>query len=228
MSSTEFIQGALTVTVSFRQPAFQLTQQSHSLQQALYEQLSGVDSTLFLANFREEGAFSGPTSWLLSVGLLSNTATLRVRAYEYELFVSNPTYADKDLLKVVLHAVEASFGKALPAVRFKKRFVALFAHYAFSEGTYASMIQPFLGNVPEGVGDCMSRGVSFYVADSLFTDQGTVVVDKSAIVDDGLFLQIRCGFDAGGFDLSTALGNYDQYVRKVTNSLGLGDLEVQG
>jgi hypothetical protein len=228
MSSTAFSQGAMTVTVSFREPAFQLTQQSHSLQQAVYEQLSGVDSTLFLANFREEGAFSGPTGWLLSVGLLSNTATLRIRAYEYELFVSNPTFAYRGLVEQVLQRVENAIGAAVPTARFKKRFVALFAHYDLPEGSYATMVHPFLGKIPEGIGDCKSRGISFYVANSLFTDQGTVVLDKSAIVDGGLFLQIRCGFDAGEFDLSTTLGNYDRYVREVTTRLGLPNPESQG
>lgn len=223
MDSLSQAQVTVTVTGTFRNPAFEFVQGSHQLQRCLFSSLKDFD--LRLENVQESGAFSSPANWSTTFSFLSFKARLVVRADNYELTLSPVSMAEKDLaaVKAILTSAEAGIAAAGPHLdlAMANRFFACFTHFQHPPGGYEAIVRPFLGVVPEGLGEIRGQGVSFYFQDSLFSHEATVHVEKSLLYAGGLFIQIRCSFDAQTFTLDQGVENFATYVGKVLRLFGL-------
>ena len=68
MANPDFTEGGLSATATFADPVFRLTQQSHDLQRELYTRLN--PHKLQLDQIEENGAYTGPAGWSLSMRFL--------------------------------------------------------------------------------------------------------------------------------------------------------------
>lgn len=58
MSTPAYHSGSLTFTAAFREPAFELSRDSHQLQRAIFHALREYEMSW--SNFQENGALAGP------------------------------------------------------------------------------------------------------------------------------------------------------------------------
>jgi len=209
--------GSLVFTAAFAEAAFELPQSSHHLQEALFRALSPLG--LQVENIQQVGAFAGPGNWSLSLSFLSFRAALKVGVTAAEVTFLNPSRGDSDVLKTVFRSLESALNQTL--ITIDTRHLIFHGHFRLPSG-YRSVMTRFSGPSPAGLGELSGSGVGFYFQDPLFSDEASVVLDKSALVQDGLYVQTRCQFASSAFDLDTALNNYAAYLDRVMNLLGLG------
>ncbi len=79
-------------------------------------------------------------------------------------------------------------------------------------------------DLPENLGSLTGQGVGLYFTSPLFSRQSNVVLDKSLILDEGLFVQVRGGFDADAFDLATSIDNFQTYLHQIDDAMHLNGI----
>ncbi len=210
--------GSLMGTSLFRDPVFELTSNSHSLQGELFESFREFD--LKLENIQETAAVPTPANWQLYMSFLSFRASVRVKVDGFELTFLNPQMNDAAIIKDVWKRAESAFASALRETRVVRRDLVLHAHFEIPDGGYRTITQRYWGPSPDGLGELSGQGVGFYLRNPLFSDEASVVLEKSILIEDGLYVQTRCGFDAGTFDLETMATHFTSYVRKLIEVLG--------
>ena len=211
--------GSLISTAIFQEPAFELKENSCSLQKALFKTLRELD--LRLENIQEAAAFPSPGNWQISMSFLSFRASLRVRVDGFEVTFLNPAMNDAPVLKDALKRIESAFSCALPEINVVRRDLVLHAHFEIPDG-YRTVTQPYWGPYPEGLGDLSGQGVGWYFRSPLFSGEAGVVLEKSILIEDGLYVQTRCRFDTSTFDLEASFDSFQSYLQKVVEALRLG------
>jgi hypothetical protein len=210
-------QGSVAITGVLDRVLFQLAQGSHLLQQKLFRSLQ--EFGLRLEDMQEAGAFSGPANWSLSMRLLSFRGELVIRVDRYDLSVLNPAPEEGDLLRKMLESIEAALMSSTDDVGIKNRHFAYHGHNEIPEG-YQSVTSQFVPHVPDALGSVTGTGVSFYMTDSSLPGEASVVLDRSILVPNGLFVTARCTFGSD-FDLGPSFANFYSYLTKALGVFGL-------
>lgn len=125
------------------------------------------------------------------------------------------------LIKQVLQGIEQVVLQAAPSVSVAQRELVQQIHCKLSGRGIRERIPPYSGNVPEELGIVAGQGIGLYFTSSLFSGQTGVVLDKSAVLDEGLFVQVRCRFDAESFDLNTSCDNFQMYLSTLDRAFQL-------
>ncbi len=218
MAQPTYKQGSVTITAFFDRVLFELSQGSYLLQEKLFATLE--NHGLKLEEIQVENAFAGPGNWSLSMKFLSFRAELLLKVDRYEITLLNPGLGERDVITNILQSIEGAI-KVCNEVAMKARHFVYFAHYDVPGG-FQSITSRFAANLPDGLGDVTGHGLSLYLREPSFSDEATVVLDKSITVPQGLFLTMRCSFKSE-FDLERSAGNFYTYLTKV---LGVFDLTV--
>jgi hypothetical protein len=211
-----YASGSRSITVVFDEPAFELAYAGPRLQRSLYLALQDVDLPGL-----EIGDAIRPAQWHLSASFLSFAARLSVRLNGFEVSFLNERSREPVLIKKMLHAIETSVlqfaAHASPSQR-------EFLHQAHCKLTHAGVREKVpcqVRDLPETLGSLTGHGVGLYFTSPLFSHQANVVLDKSLILDEGLFVQVRCGFDADAFDLATSSDNFQTYLHQIDDAMHL-------
>lgn len=220
MNMAFYRSGSLISTAIFQEPALELKVNSCSLQKALFKALHELD--LRLENIQEAAAFPSPSNWQISMSFLSFRASLQVRVDGFEVTFLNPAMNDAAVIKDALKRVESAFSCAQPEIKVVRRDLVSHAHFQVPDGGYRTVTQRYWGPSPEGLGDLSGQGVGLYFRSPLFSDEAGVVLEKSILIEDGLYVQTRCRFDTSTFDLEVSFDNFQSYLQRVIEVLRLG------
>lgn len=216
MERPVYASGSRSITVVFVEPAFELAYAGPKLQRSLYLALQDAD-LLGL----EIGDAIKPAQWYLSVNFLSFTARLSVRLNGFEVVFFNERSREPALIKQVLHAIETTVLELVPNTSPSQREFLHQAHCKLTSAGVREKIPCSVRDLPERLGSLTGQGVGLYFTSPLFSRQANVVLDKSLIVEEGLFVQVRCGFDADAFDLTTSIDNFQTYLDEIDDAMQL-------
>lgn len=219
MAQSTYKQGSATLTVFLDPVCFELSQGSYVLQQKLLSALERFG--LRLEEIHETGSFSGPANWALSMRFWSYRAELQMKVNRYELTLLNPSRDELEEVTRIPQSIEEAINEWKSDVTMKSRHVVYYGHYEVPNG-FQALTSRFTGGIPEQLGTVTGNGLSLYVKDPSFTGEGTVVLDKSVLVPDGLFLTTRCSFDHE-FDLRQSVGNFYAFLTRVLELFDLRD-----
>lgn len=198
---------------------FELAHAGPVLQRSVFHALRDFD--MDLAGLQELGAQAGPAGWHLSVSFLSFRATLEVRVNGFKVTFLNELARDAALVDNVLLAVESAVLRAVPHTSLSQREFLHQAHCQATDDVLQERIPPCTNALPAALGDPAGHGIALYFTSPSFSGPSNVVLDRSALLDQGLFVQVRCGFDAASFDLGTSFRNFQSYLAVVDRSFHL-------
>lgn len=220
--SPRFHSGSLVFTASFNEPAFELAHAGPMLQRCVFQALR--EHEIDLLGWQETVMPSGPGNWNLSVNFLGFRASLKLQVGSIQVTFVNEILREGALMKQVLHTIEQVVLQAVPSVRVAQRELVQQIHCGLSSRGIRERIPPYSGSIPEELGIPAGQGVGFYFTSALFSGQTGVVLDKSAVLDEGLFVQVRCGFDAASFDLTTSCDNFQTYLATLDRAFRLNGM----
>jgi hypothetical protein len=222
----EFHSGSLSYTASFAEPAFELAHAGPALQRHVFRALR--DFEIDVAGMQESVVPAGPANWNLSASFLAFRASLKLQVSNIQVTFISDTVRDAMLIKKVLHSVEHAVLQVVPTASFALRELVQQIHCRLSIPGIQERILPYAGGVPEELGVPAGRAAGFYFTSPLFSGEAGVVLDKSVILDQGLYVEVRCRFQAGAFDLATSCDNFQSYLAKIDHAFRLngtvGDL----
>jgi len=220
METPVYRSGLFAFTSSFQEPIFELYRSGVALQRALLTELREFGFGMRdIGDMEETGADILPAQWRFSASLLPLRANLEVRLDGVDLsFLDNP-FADTRVR--VVHALDRAIATAVPQFQPARRSLTYQGHFELSTEAYDELTRPLSGTIPDTFGTLVAQGVGFYVRDPLFSGEGVIVLDKSVLVNPGLFVQIRCEFDIDDFDLHQALANFEKHLTNIDSALGM-------
>ena len=211
--------GSLSFVATFAEPAFDLPYAGSKLHRRVYRALREFD--IDKAGLQENKPQTGPNSWSLSLNFLSFAAALKVRVDGFEVtFISDCT-RDIDLHRKVLKAVEEAIFQTEPHTSPSRRILHQQIHCELTDDGLIERIPWFKRDFPEELGNLRSQGIGLYFTNPLFSGRANVVLDNSLVVDEGLFVQTRCEFEASEFDLSTCIDNFQKYLASLEDTFAL-------
>lgn len=219
METPVYHSGSLSFTAGFAEPVFELAHAGPALQRAVFHALR--DFEMDLAGLQEIGTQAGPASWHLSVSFLSFRANLEVRVSGFKVTFLNKLAREAALLEKVLLAVESAVLRAAPHASVSQREFVHQVHCQVTGSGLQERIPPCPGTLPAPLGDPAGNGIALYFTDPSFSGPSNVVLDRSALLDQGLFVQVGCGFDATSFDLCTSFRNFQSYLATVDRAFHL-------
>lgn len=216
MEPPVYASGSRSITVVFEEPAFELAYAGPRLQRSLYRVLQDVDLSGL-----EVGDAARPAQWHLSLNFLSFAARLSVRLNGFEVVFLNESSREPVLIKNVLRAIESSVLELVSNTSPSRREFLHQAHCKLTSDGVREKIPCSVRDLPEHLGNLAGCGVGLYFTSPLFSRQANVVLDKSLVVEEGLFVQVRCGFDADAFDVTTSIDNFQTYLDQLDDALHL-------
>ncbi|HWN66355.1 MAG TPA: hypothetical protein VNM90_01885 [Haliangium sp.] len=222
MSSVEppvFHSGSLSYTADFSEPAFELMHAGPVLQRHVF--LALRDFEIDPALMQEIATPIGPSYWNLSAGFLGLRASLKLHVGNIQVTFISDLVRDAALVKKVLHSIEHAVLQVVPTVSFAQRQIVQQVHCRLSMQGVHERISPYTGGMTEELGIPAGRAAGFYFTSPLFTGEAAVVLDKSAVLDQGLYVEVRCRFHADSFDLVTSCDNFQSYLAKVDHAFHL-------
>ena len=218
--SPTFHSGSLVVTASFTEPAFELAHAGPMLQRHIFQALR--DHEIDMPGFQETAMPSGPGNWNLAVSFLGFRASFKLHVANFQVtFVNKEILRDGALIKRVLHAIEHAILQVVPAAGLAQRELVQQVHCTLSNRGIQDRIPSYAGILPEELGDPVGQGVALYLESPLMSAPAGVVLDRSALLDEGLYVQLRCQFDADAFDLATTCDNFQTYLRRMDHAFHL-------
>lgn len=163
----------------------------------------------------------GPGNWNLSVNFLGFRASFKLQVGNFQVTFVNEILQKGALIKQVLHAIEQAVLQVVPAAGFTQRELVQQIHCKLSNQGIHDRIPSYAGILPEELGEPIGQGVALYLKSPLMSAPAGVVLDRSALLEEGLYVQLRCQFDADAFDLATACDNFQTYLRRIDSAFHL-------
>ena len=217
MSDDAYKQRELIVSGYFDEPVFKLSQSSHALQSALFKTLKPYGLSLdSIQGIQEVGAYSGPSGWSLSIGLLQYAAQLQVSVQRYEIsvpmFLGNVPITD---LSTMLSAIEETVGKEITPVEVVKREVTLLIHYQVHPAF--TIEEKFGVTACDSLGIVNGAAISLQLQDPLIDGGVTVSFERSLLYNNAVFVRLRGAFDARQRATHESVDNLTTFLSRVVD-----------
>jgi hypothetical protein len=217
--SPTFHSGSLIVNAGFTEPAFELAHAGAVLHRHLFHALR--DYEMDWSGLQEIVMPVGPGNWNLSVNFLGFRASFKLHVGDFQVTFVNEMLREIALIKEVLHAIEHAVLQVVPTAGFAQRELVQQIHCKLSNQGIQDRIPSYAGILPEELGAPIGQGVALYFTSPLMSAPAGVVLDRSALVDEGLYVQLRCRFDADTFDLATSCDNFQTYLTRIDRAFHL-------
>jgi hypothetical protein len=212
--------GALNFVTTFSEPALALPYAGATLQRAVF--LALRDYGLDLAGLQESKVHTGPTGWFLSASFLSFAAELKVRVDGLEVNFISEHPQEIGSRKPVLDAIERAVLQADGHASASRRVLIRQTHCELSDEGVRERIPPPVRSFPDSLGAPAGQAIGLYFTDSLlFSGRANIVLDRSAVLDQGMFVQVRCEFDADQYDLMTSIDNFHECLSLIEEAFDL-------
>lgn len=205
-----FKQGLLVLSGTYTEPAFRLSQESHSMQQALFRSLQPFG--LAVENIQEGGAYAGPSAWSLSLRFLRFLAQLVVTVQRYELTLNIQTLDSVGDFNELLAAIEQTVHRQIEPATLGTREIVFHMHY---ENPTFKVEDRFGIRAAESLGTASGTSVGLRLKDSLFGNEAVVSFEKSIVYEGAVFTSIRSTLDAGNFNIEQVSGSLKSFVEKI-------------
>jgi hypothetical protein len=184
----------------------------------LFHSLRGLD--LRVENFVETQAAPGISQWSLNVN--TPEMNFRVRAQGFETTFLNPGREISPVFRETLDLVERGMLSVLDETRVLLRNFTYNAHFELPPGEYQRLTGSFSGKPPDGLGVHAAQGMSFYFHSPESRDVSSVILDRSAVIADGLYFQVGSRFAVEESDLTASFSNFRLILSRAIEAINLG------
>jgi hypothetical protein len=215
--------GSFSSSARFEEPVFRFGEKSLLLQRALFRNLRTLMPKL--EDVREtKDSPGGAAHWSLTLSLPPGI-NFRATTQGIETTFLNLQNLRAEVLpavKSVLEQVEESVVAVLPEkVQFSDREFIFNAHFALGPGEYATFTAPFRRDPPKELGLEYAHGMSFYFrSDS--GPESDLIIDRSVLVPEGLFFQVKSRFSGAVPDLRSSFQTFHAFLAQAIASTKLG------
>jgi hypothetical protein len=214
----EFHSGSLIYTAELLEPAFELMHAGPMLLRHIHRALR--DFEIDLAGMQEAMPI-GPGHWSLSANFLAFRASLKLQVSNVIVTFLNELIHDAALIEKVLQAVEHAVFQVAPDIVISRRELLQQIHCKMASAEIDERIPVLPGAFPEELGGLAGRAMGVYFTSPLSSGRASVVMDRSAVLNEGMFAQVRCSFDSQAFDLATSCGNFRTYLTRIDRAFRL-------
>jgi hypothetical protein len=199
-------------------PAFDLTARWVELQSAIYSRLSPFK--LRLPDIKVESSSTNPADVSVVCWVLSYTALVRFRLDKVEVWSNSTQLAANSALAtdVAEQAVEILHA-ASPEAHVSSHSLTVALHGEPQGKTPDDFISDFLKATPPGTPELRPSGVSFVGELPTKNGAGSIVLERSAQVSEGVFLRISSEH-AGSLTTREALGQGIEFFEGSLERLG--------
>lgn len=203
----------------FERPDFALFRDTAELLQHLFRRLE--PHGLSLGDLRVEHGTGSVADFHVLVSLFNFAMTIRVRVERVEVVFSR-------LRKEHVQGFKAAAVSALTAIRehrpdltFRAFNLGLALHGRPEGVSSKEYLSRFASNAPTDFGPVTANGAVFYYGPDADRLLGSLTLDASALVPDGVYLRIQVTWDGRKVGLEALPALSDMFVRRAVEGLGL-------
>lgn len=214
----EVRQTELAYHASLEPPVFDLGARWVELQTAIYTHLGRFK--LRLADIKVEGATSNPGDVSVACWILNYGAVVRYRLDRVEAWSNSPRLAEDTALtgEIVNEAMQV-LRIASPNAKIVMHSVNVALHGIVAEET-AARVASYVTRTPDGSPSLIPSGVSFLCEFPSGEGQGSIVLERSALIPGGMFLRITSEH-AGFVSETEAMNRSIEFFQSSAGRLGL-------
>lgn len=219
-SRFEVRQVDVAYTAAIDPPAFDLGARWTDLQSAIYAHLGRFK--LRLGDIKVETATANPGDLSIACWILDYGAVVRYRLDRVEAWSNRPWIAQDTALAVEI--VKQTM-QVLRDVSPQSHVAAQNLNFAFhgllgNQMQVLDLIASYVTRRPQGGPPLIPNGVSFLCESQTGEGQGSVVLERSALVPNGVFLRVVSEY-AGSLSEVDAVNRAIEFFRASTTRLGL-------
>lgn len=181
--------GELSYWAALEPPVFDLPAAWVTLQSDLYARLARFG--LGLSDIKVETTSPNPgdfslAAWLFNLGLVARYRCDRVEVWSNKQRLANDPALASEIVEQAMSVLRA----ASPSAMVKQHTVILAVHGLLAGVTQASRVAAYVTRVPDGIPSLVPSGVSFACEGPEGFGQGSIVLERSGMVNQGAFLRI--------------------------------------
>lgn len=207
----------LTYSANLAPPAFEIGARWVELQSAIYAHFSAYK--LQLTDIKVESYGPNPADISIACWMLSYGLSVRFRLDKVEVWSNSARLATDTALAtdIVDHAIEVLRATS-PEARIQTHSVVAAVHAAH-EQPQASRVTEFVTKTPPGVPELTASGVSFVCQLPSGNGAGSIILERSGLVQDGTFMRISSD-QAGSLPVREALAKAIEFLQAAVERLG--------
>jgi len=199
-------------------PAFDLGPRWVQLQSAIYSRLAPFG--LKLPDIKVESSSASPADISVGCWVLSYAALVRFRLDKVEVWSNTTRFiADPALTTDLAHQAVEILHATSPEARIASHSLIVALHGAPQGRAASEFISDFLKATPPGTPELRPSGVSFAGELPTKNGAGSIVLERSAQVSEGVFLRISSEH-AGSLTAREALGQAIEFFQGSLERLG--------
>jgi len=213
-------QSELAYYAALDPPAFDLGEHWGALQSAIYAHLRRFK--LRLGDIKVESSTSNPGDLSVACWMLNYGAVARYRLDRVELWSNNQHVADDtDLAADMVAQAMAVIRSVSPDVHVAMHSTNVALHGSLTaQGEVAARIGSYVTKRPDGPPSLTPSGVSFRCEFPEGRGQGSIILERSALVPDGAFVRV-ISEHVGSLSEADVLNQAVEFFQTSTAQLGL-------